>query len=479
MLKFIKKLFNKKSDIELFIKYNSSISHKANALGKMGLYKTLLSNPDYRDSYAYIVALYACGYKEQAESILLTYKESKDYQKYYLDLAISLLPFAPEVSYDLLENENNHLLLKANISATLSKKEVLKEILSTLTPKMCEAYPEFYLLSNYFSTDVNQHLKNLNAYLSRYNLEPIFMRNSNSSLSVKNLKSETKSSSCVSINKLPLVSIVMTSFNSQEYILSSVYSMINQTYPNKEIIIVDDNSRDETVKLIQELARKYDFIRLVQLERNVGTYVAKTIGTYLSKGEYITNHDSDDWAHPRKIELQIEPLLKNSKLVVSFSKWVRLQDNGIFYARAVSPLTRLNPSSALFRKKEVIKQTGLWDLVRTGADSEFNARLKLVFKNRYVTINKPLTIGAHRPDSLMTSKETGYSADGKSLTRLLYWEAWNYWHIEMFKKKLPLKMCWHDRSFSAPKNILVDYQDILYCLNQFGILAILKRWDSI
>lgn len=471
MLKFIKKLFNKKSNIELLIKNNNSTYHKAIILGNLGLYKTLLSNPDYRDSYAYIVASYACGDKEQANSMLLKYKESDAYPKYYLDLAISLLPFAPEVSYNLLENKNTHLLLKANIAATLSKKEVLEAILNTLTPKILKTQPEFYLLKNYFSDDSTQHLAHLNSYLAHYNLEPIYLQDSGHSLSVRNLTSKNKSNHSTYTNELPLVSIIMTSFNSQEYILCSLYSMINQTYPNKEIIIVDDNSSDETVKLIQNLAKKYDFIRLVQLERNVGTYVAKTIGTYLSKGEYITTHDSDDWAHPRKIELQIEPLLKNPKLVVSFSKWVRLQDNGIFYARAVSPLTRLNPSSALFKRKEVIEKTGLWNLVRTGADSEFNARLKLVFKNKYITINKPLTIGSHRENSLMTSVETGYSPDGKSATRLLYWESWNHWHINAIKHDLPLIMGKTlDSPFSVPKEIMVNRDDILYCFQQYNLV---------
>lgn len=471
MLRLFRLFSSHKNNIEKLAKDYMSEDQEAIALGKLGLHKSILSNANYINSYPYIVALYACGDKEQADSMLLKYKESDAYPKYYLDLAISLLPFVPEVSYNLLENENNHLLLKANIAATLLKKEVLEAILNTLTPRILKTQPEFYLLKNYFSDDSNQHLEHLNAYLAHYNLDPIYLQDSDHSLSVRNLTSKNRSRHSAYTDGLPLVSIIMTSFNSQEYILSSVYSIINQTYPNKEIIIVDDNSSDETVKLIQNLAKKYDFIRLVQLERNVGTYVAKTIGAYLSKGEYITSHDSDDWAYPRKIELQMEPLLKNSKLVVSFSKWVRLQDNGIFYARSVSPLTRLNPSSALFKRKEVIEKTGLWNLVRTGADSEFNARLKLVFKNKYITINKPLTIGSHRENSLMTSAETGYSPDGKSATRLLYWESWNHWHINAIKHDLPLIMGKTlDSPFSVPKEIMVNRYDILYCFQQYNLV---------
>ena len=101
----------------------------------------------------------------------------------------------------------------------------------------------------------------------------------------------------------------------------------------------------------------------------------------------------------------------------------------------IYPFIRLNPSSALFRRQIVEEKTGLWDWVKTGADSEFNARFKLVFGNKAIcVINKPLTIGAHRENSLMTSVETGCS-DHSALIRQQYWENWNYWHIEQLIAK--------------------------------------------
>ncbi|MGM3372065.1 glycosyltransferase family 2 protein, partial [Escherichia coli] len=73
----------------------------------------------------------------------------------------------------------------------------------------------------------------------------------------------------------------------------------------------------------------------------------------------MTCHDSDDWSHPEKLFRQISPLLLNHKLICSISDWIRLQDNGIFYARAVYPLKRLNPSSLLFRRADVLQKAGV------------------------------------------------------------------------------------------------------------------------
>ena len=146
--------------------------------------------------------------------------------------------------------------------------------------------------------------------------------------------------------------------------------------------------------------------------------------------------------------------------MATISSWVRLSDRGEYYARPVHPLMRQNPSSLMFRKEKVLKQAGIWDTVRTGADSEYIARLKLVFGRKKVKrIKEPLSFGAHREDSLMTSSETGYCDLGVSPQRLEYWEAWGHWHIDEVRKgKKPFISTdlLAERPFEAPRVIAVD-----------------------
>ena len=207
-------------------------------------------------------------------------------------------------------------------------------------------------------------------------------------------------------------------------------------------------------------------MRLLRLPTNGGT-LAKTMGLQLARGEFVTCHDSDDWSHPVKIERQVRPLLDNASLVATTSHWVRMQDDGMFYARPVHPLMRFNPSSPLFRREVVLKRMGAWDMVRTGADSEFHARLKLVFGKQAVKrIAQPLALGSHREGSLMTAGDTGYSDTGVSPQRLAYWQAWGAWHIDCLRKgvlpqlPLDLEVLSVSRPFVAPEEICVSEEQV-------------------
>jgi glycosyltransferase involved in cell wall biosynthesis len=263
----------------------------------------------------------------------------------------------------------------------------------------------------------------------------------------------------------PLVTVLVTTFNTGKRASAAIESLLDQTYRNLEIIVVDDASQDETPAWVEAWARRDARVRLLRLQTNGGTYLAKSMGLRLARGEFVTCHDSDDWAHPQKIELQVQPLLRDPALVATTSHWVRMQDDGMFYARSVYPLMRLNYSSPLFRRQLVLQRMSAWDCVRTGADSEFFARLRLVFgKHATKRIAKPLTLGSHRPGSLMTARETGYSDAGVSPQRLAYWEAWAGWHLDCLRRgdlpRLPLDLAAlaEHRLFAAPAEICVGLE---------------------
>ncbi len=265
----------------------------------------------------------------------------------------------------------------------------------------------------------------------------------------------------------PLVSVLMTTFRTGERASVAIDSLLNQTYRNLEIIVVDDASGDATPDLVEAWARKDARVRLLRLSANGGTYLAKSMGLQLARGEFVTCHDSDDWSHPVKIERQVRPLLDDASLVATTSHWVRMQDDGMFYARPVHPLMRFNPSSPLFRREVVLKRMGAWDMVRTGADSEFHARLKLVFGKQAVKrIAQPLALGSHREGSLMTAGDTGYSDTGVSPQRLAYWQAWGAWHIDCLRKgvlpqlPLDLEVLAQERPFIAPQEIVVTAEQV-------------------
>ena len=270
----------------------------------------------------------------------------------------------------------------------------------------------------------------------------------------------------------PLVSILMTTYNSQEFVGSAIESLLSQSYENIEIIVVDDASNDKTISILKSLSKQHVNIKYFLLPHNCGTYLAKTVAFKFARGEFITCHDSDDWSHPERISRQIMPLLINNRLIATTSNWVRIQNNGTLFARGVFPLVRLNPASPMFRRSKVRDCIGLWDLVKTGADSEFIARLELVFgRSSMLKIKEPLCFGSHRSGSLMTDTKTGYKKNGsnKQNHRLDYCEAWGQWHINSLSKYTNPKIKPLNsfvRSFEASEKLTVS-NDTIKIIKQY------------
>lgn len=357
------------------------------------------------------------------------------------------------------------LLLRTN--QTQRVRELLAEALNR---GQAVRYPELFLYQTIANPDQpEQQLERLNLVFAAHGLPPVALCNSKLMPGPCNVKL----TDLPAMLDGPLVTVLMTTFQTGARASVAIESLLNQTYRNLEIIVVDDASADDTPELVESWARKDARVKLLRLQTNGGTYLAKSMGLQLARGEFVTCHDSDDWSHPLKIEMQVRPLLEDASLVATTSHWVRMQDDGVFYARPVHTLMRLNPSSPLFRRELVLQRMGAWDCVRTGADSEFHARLRLVFgKNAVKRIAKPLALGSHRVGSLMTAEDTGYSDTGISPQRLAYWEAWAGWHLECLRQgklpHLPLNLVElsESRLFEAPEEICVRPEQVRAAQNQ-------------
>jgi len=108
----------------------------------------------------------------------------------------------------------------------------------------------------------------------------------------------------------PRVSIILPTYNNQNTILKSVSSILNQTYFDFELIIMNDGSTDETEKLLQGISDK----RLILISSPVNTGLPKRLneGLKMAQGEYIARMDADDIAFPSRIQKQVDFLDINS-----------------------------------------------------------------------------------------------------------------------------------------------------------------------
>ncbi|WP_452224240.1 glycosyltransferase family 2 protein [Lacinutrix chionoecetis] len=112
----------------------------------------------------------------------------------------------------------------------------------------------------------------------------------------------------------PLISVLIPTYNCEDYIKDAVQSILNQSYSNFECIIIDDCSTDQTVSKIK--AFNDNRIKLIVKPKNSGYTKSLNYGLTIAKGKYIARMDGDDISLPNRFEKQIEVLEKNHDIVV-------------------------------------------------------------------------------------------------------------------------------------------------------------------
>lgn len=110
---------------------------------------------------------------------------------------------------------------------------------------------------------------------------------------------------------MPKVSIITPAHNSAPYIEETIQSVVNQSYQNWEMIIVDDASKDESLKIMNLWAQKDERIKVIPLTENVGAAKARNIALEKAKGRYIAFLDSDDIWFENKLKEQLSFMESN------------------------------------------------------------------------------------------------------------------------------------------------------------------------
>lgn len=100
----------------------------------------------------------------------------------------------------------------------------------------------------------------------------------------------------------PLVSVLMTSYNREQFISEAIESVLKSTYPNFELIIVDDRSKDKTVAIAKSFAEKNSRVKVFVNEKNLGDYANRNKAASYASGEWIMSVDSDDKMNSDGIE---------------------------------------------------------------------------------------------------------------------------------------------------------------------------------
>lgn len=219
--------------------------------------------------------------------------------------------------------------------------------------------------------------------------------------------------------KNPLISIIVAIYKVEEYLPKCIESILNQTYKNIELILVDDGSPDNSLMICNEYVAKDDRIKVISKE-NGGQATARNVGLDVAKGEYIGFIDSDDWGELEMYQMLYDTIVAENADIVQcgwykvepigqkvcphkkYFKEVYTSDEGL-EELIESHGRHLNTSVCckLF-KKEVVQQFR-FSPVRAYEDDEFIFKTVSIAK-KIVCINTPLYNYLNRENSTMTAK---------------------------------------------------------------------------
>ncbi len=214
----------------------------------------------------------------------------------------------------------------------------------------------------------------------------------------------------------PKVTVFMPVHNRESFVVESIGSVLAQSFCDFELLVIDDGSTDESAARIQAIDDPR--IRLVHNHENLGIPRTRNRGLELARGEYLALLDSDDFAYPNRLALQVEFLDRNPE-VAAVGGWARrISRDG----RPRSPIVR--PTSPRIARGQILFATCFKNptmMVRTHAIREFGYREEFVYCqdiDLWARMSKKYDL-ANLPEFLIRYRLGGDSHQSETLSRSL------------------------------------------------------------
>lgn len=312
-------------------------------------------------------------------------------------------------------------------------------------------------------------LKHLNVYLSQFEIAPILLDGTGDFLS------RLSTDDLPSVEDGPMISVIMPAWNAEKSIKSAAQSILNQTWRSIELLIVDDASTDDTWDRIQEIVASDTRVRALRNSVNVGPYVSKNMALNVAKGEWITGHDADDWAHPQRLERHIRAAFCGDKPVrASLTYMVRFNSQGYFNAfsniSAICPdgVTSVASISCLFERDFLKQKLGYWDCVRFGGDSEMIQRTEKILGSEFKRFLQLGMLCLSSETGLTNHPEFGIKAENGELSQVRrdFMNTYKQWHKISNPEDLYMAFPHTNRPYSLGPEIGVPQSDIDKLLSQ-------------
>lgn len=161
-------------------------------------------------------------------------------------------------------------------------------------------------------------------------------------------------------------------FNSEAYISETINSIINQTFQNWELHLIDDGSTDKTLKIANQFITQHSNIKLLKNETNLGAAISRNKGIQAAKGKYIAFLDADDVWKPKKLQTQIA-FMQSENCDVSFSSYEQMDETGKPLNKLIKALPELTYQT-LLKSNYIGNLTGIYNAEVLGKITAPNLR---------------------------------------------------------------------------------------------------------
>ncbi|MGI5188019.1 glycosyltransferase [Promicromonospora sp. CA-289599] len=250
----------------------------------------------------------------------------------------------------------------------------------------------------------------------------------------------------------PLVTVVMSAFRPGPEIFSAVQSILDQTWGNLELLVLDDASGPDFDGILNDVAGLDQRIRVLVQPHNRGTYAARNRAVREARGQFVTFQDSDDWSHPERISRQVRPLLESSAVHSTMSRSIRCTEDLGFQHLGMAT-SRKNASSLMF-PRAIIERLGGFDPIRKSADSEFLERLVAALPGKQILLKDQLAFVRLTAGSLSRGD---FRAHWVHPSRREYTESYRAWHQQIRAGSAPsISIDPAQRSFQTPRRFATN-----------------------
>lgn len=240
------------------------------------------------------------------------------------------------------------------------------------------------------------------------------------------------------------VAAIIPAYNSAHWLHESIGSILQQTYPVTEIIVVDDGSQDNTREVVESYG---DAVRYYW-RPNGGLSAARNTGVAQTASPWIAFLDADDRWTPRKIELQVQALDANPRAVLCYTRLELVSPDGSRIVGDLTPPDRLWPAlryanqitpSTVIMRRDAFDHAGGFD-EKLRACEDWDLWVRLGPESKMVAVDEPVTLYRFTPNSLSTKIDLMLASVERMLgTTLLKdltgWERWTWrrraWSAEL------------------------------------------------